>query len=199
MRDEDRVATDASKPFHHVLRIFHAAAEEQQLRFARRERERQFVVHAANRVGNHLVFVDHEKLRAVPAQEAGTLRFEGRDQDPGVEIQRQIAGRNANVPAARAPFRQLVVRQGPCRHGKNRLPFQRWVEQFENEGLARAGRRLDDDVLPITERADGILLPEIRNDHVDLEPLQHGKTWSAPSVIQPAHRAAPVTASLCEA
>ena len=136
VRDEDRVATDASKPFHHVLRIFHAAAEKQELRFARRERERQFVVHAANRVGNHLVFVDHEKLRAVPAQEAGTLRFEGRDQDPGVEIQRQIAGRNANVPAARAPFRQLVVRQGPCRHGKNRLPFQRWVEQFENEGLA---------------------------------------------------------------
>ncbi len=173
VRDEHRVATDSLKPRDHILRIFHTAAEEQELRFRRREGERQFVMHAPHRVGDHLIFVDHEKARTVPAQEAGTLCFQGRDHDPGIEIQGQIAGRNADVPATRAPFRELVVRQRSRGHGEDRLPFEGRVEQLKNEGLARAGRRLDDHVLPIAERVDGLLLPEIRDDEIYFESRWH--------------------------
>ena len=126
-------------------------------------------MHAANRIGDHLIFVDDEKPRTVAPQKAGALRFQGRDENLRAEIQREIARRDAHIPAARAPFRELVVRERARRHGKNRLPFQRRIEQLEDVGLARTGRRLDDDVLPIAERADRFLLPEIRDDEIYFE------------------------------
>ena len=94
-------------------------------------------------------------------------------------FKREIAGRDAHIPAARPPFGELVVRQGARRDGEDRLPFQRRIEQLEDVGLARTGRRLHDDVLPCAQRADRLLLPEIRDDQVDLEPLQHRRNCTA--------------------
>ena len=130
-------------------------------------------MHAANRIGNHLVFVDHQKPRTVPPQKTGALRFQRRHENFRIEIQRQIARGDADIPAPRAPFRQLVIGQRARRHGKDRLPFQRRIEQLEDEGLARTGRRLDDDILPVAERADGFLLPEIRDDEIYFESRRH--------------------------
>src|SRR5207244_13482613 len=52
VRDEDRVATDALKPPDDILRIFDAAAQEQEWPFRRRQRQRALVRHAPNRIGD---------------------------------------------------------------------------------------------------------------------------------------------------
>ena len=173
MRDEHGIASDPLQPSDDVLRISHAAAEQEQLRLRRREREGEFVMHAAHRVGDHLIFVDHEKLRAIAPKEPRALRFQRRDDHLGVEIQGEIARGDADVPAARTPFREFVVRERARRDGEDRLPFQRRVEQLEDVGLARAGRRLDHDILARLQGAHRFLLPEIRDDQVDLESLEH--------------------------
>ena len=130
-------------------------------------------MHAAHRVADHLVFVDHEKLRPVATQEAGALRFERGDDDLGIEVQGEIAGRDADIPAAGAPFGELVVRECAGRDGEDGLAFERGIEQLENVSLARAGGRLDNHVLARLQSAHRFLLPEIGDDQVDLEPLQH--------------------------
>ena len=139
----------------------------------RRERERQLVMHAAHRIGDHLIFVDDEKLRPVAPQKTRALSFQGGDENLRAEIQRQIAGRDADIPAARAPFREFVIGQRARRHRENGLPFQRRIKQLEDVGLPRTGRRLDDDVFPIAQRPDGLLLPEIGDHQIDFESLRH--------------------------
>ena len=176
MRDQDGIAADAPEPGDDVVRILHAATEQEQLRFRRSKSEREFVVHAANGIGDHLVFVDDEQLRAVAAKETGPLRFQSRDENFRAEIDRQVAGGNADIPAAGAPFRQFVVRESARRDGENRLPFQRRIKQLEDVSLARTGGRLDDDVFPIAKRAHGVLLPEIGDDQIDFEAGRHRKT-----------------------
>ncbi len=86
MRDENSIAPDALQPRDDVLRIPDAAAEQEQLGLRRRERERQFVMHAAHRVGDHLVFVDHEQLRTLPPEKTGALRLERGDDDFRVQV-----------------------------------------------------------------------------------------------------------------
>src|SRR2546423_1868140 len=81
MRNQYRIASDPSQPRDNILRILHAAAEQKQLGLRRRERQRQFVVHAADWIGDHLIFVDDEELRTVAAEKTGTLRLERRDQN----------------------------------------------------------------------------------------------------------------------
>ena len=117
------------------------------MRFRRRESERQFIMHAAHCVGDDLVFVDDKQPRAFAAQKTGALGFQRRNENPRIQIQREIARGDADIPATRSPFREFVVRQRARGHGKNRLPFERRVEQLENVGLARAGRRLHDHIL----------------------------------------------------
>ena len=67
--DEHRVAAIPAQPIDHVLRIVHAPAEQEQLRFRRGERERQLVMHPAHRIGDELILVDHEQARTLPAGE----------------------------------------------------------------------------------------------------------------------------------
>ncbi len=179
MRDKNCIATDPLEPRDDILRIRDAAAEQEQLRLARRQSERQFVMHPANRIGDHLIFIDHEELRTVATEEAGALRFQRRDDDPGVEIQREIARGDADIPAARAPFREFVVRERARRNGENRLAFEGGIKQFENVGLARAGRGLDDHILARPQSAHRLLLPEIGDDEIDLESLKHRRTSHA--------------------
>ena len=109
MGNQHWIATDSSKPRGDIVWVLHAAAEQKQLRLPRRERQGQLVMHAANRIGDHLVFVDDEQLWAVAPEKTSALRLKRGDQNFRVEIQRQIASRDADIPPARAPFRELVV------------------------------------------------------------------------------------------
>ena len=74
--DEHGLASEAFQPFDDLLRIGHAAAEEEELRAGRRQREGQFVIQAPVRVAQHLVFVHHQQGRAVAADEAVLLGFQ---------------------------------------------------------------------------------------------------------------------------
>jgi hypothetical protein len=77
-----------------------------------------------------------------------------------------VAGRDADVPAARFPLAPFVVGQRAGGHGEDGLPASRCVAaldvELENARLARAGGRVDDHVRPAAQRAHGVLLPEIR-------------------------------------
>ena len=104
-----------------LLRIGDAAAQQQQLRMGRRERERQFVVQSTVRVAEHLVFVHDEQGRALAGDEPVLLRFQRGHEDGRAEIFRQIASGDADRPAAPAPLGEFIVRQRTSRDGVNRL------------------------------------------------------------------------------
>ena len=85
----------------------------------------------------------------------------------------QIASGDADLPAAPAPLGEFIVRQRASWDGVNRLAARlaRMGPQLEDQCLARAGGRLDDDVLAFPKRSHGLLLPEI--GHSDL--VERGK------------------------
>ncbi len=178
MRDEDGIAPNPLQPRDNILGIADAAAEQQELRLRRRQREREFVMHAAHGVADHLVFIHHQQLRAVPAEEARPLRLKRGDDDLGIEIEREVAGRDAHIPAARAPLREFIVRERAGGDSEDGLPFQARVEQLEDVSFARTSRRLHDHVLPLLQGAHRFLLPKIGDDQVDLESLQHRGTYA---------------------
>src|SRR5216683_3425387 len=130
-------------------------------------------MHAAHRIGNHLVFIDNEQLRSFAAKKASALRLKRRDHHTGIEIQREIASGNADIPSARAPFRQLVIRERARWNSENSLSLQHGIKQFKNVGLARTGRCLHDNIFAFTQRAHRLLLPEIGNDETDFETAWH--------------------------
>ena len=103
--DEYRLAAETAEPFNHILRIAHAAAEQEQLRVRRRERQRQFVIEATVRITNHLVFIDHQEFGSFTADKPSLLCFQRRHQHRRIKILGKIAGGNADIPASRAPFR----------------------------------------------------------------------------------------------
>ena len=120
------------------------------------------------RVAEHLVFVDDEQARTLLAQEIAALGFQRCDDHARVRALDDVARADADIPTDGAPLGKFVIRQRPGRHREHRLSAQRRVEQFENVRLARAGRCVDDHVAPVTQRRDGLLLPEIRDAKVDL-------------------------------
>ena len=85
-----------------------------------------------------------------------------------LEILRQVAGGDADVPAARAPFGEFVVGQRAGRHGVDGLAAVLALvgPELEDQRLARAGGRLHDDVLALAQGGHGLLLPEV--GHGDL-------------------------------
>ena len=104
MGDEDGVAADAAEPLGHVMGIGNAAAEEEELRLWRGEGHGELVIYTAHRVGEHLVLVHHEEAGAFAAQEAAFLSLKGGDHHAGIEAEGEIAGGDADVPAATAPL-----------------------------------------------------------------------------------------------
>lgn len=173
--DQFRHATETLKPFHDVLRIGDAAAEEEQLRLRRREGEGEFVVQPAILVADHLIFVHDQQRGAVAANESVLLRLQCGDKDGRFEIFREITGGDADVPAARAPFGELVIGEGARGHGVNRLAaiFPLVRPQLEDERLAGAGGRLHHHVAPVAQGRDRLLLPEV--GHGDL--VQRGNIF----------------------
>ena len=79
--DQRRPPPQPFQPRHHLLRIGHAAAQEQQLRARRRQGQRQLVIQAPVRVAQHLVFVHHQQRRAVAADQPVLLRLQRRHDD----------------------------------------------------------------------------------------------------------------------
>ena len=51
---------------------------------------------------------------------------------------------------------ELVIGQGPGGNGENGLTFQRGEKQFEDVGLARSGRGVDDDVPALAQGVHGV-------------------------------------------
>ena len=163
--DENGVAAKAVEPSDDGIGIGDAAAEEQKLGLGRREGEGEFVIQAAVGVADHLVFVHDEEGGAVALDEAVFLGFERGDEDGGVEIFGEVAGGDADIPAASAPFGEFVIGEGAGGDGVDGLAaiFAAVGPKLEDQGLARAGGGLDDDVLAGTQRGDGLLLPEVGN------------------------------------
>ena len=91
------------------------------MRLRRRQRHREFIVQAAVRVAEHLILVHDEQRWPIAFDQPALLSFERGDEDRRVEIFGEIAGSDADVPAARAPFGEFVIRQRASRHGVDRL------------------------------------------------------------------------------
>ena len=142
-----------------------AAAEEEKLGLGWGEGEGKFIVKPAVGVADHLVFVNNEQGGSIALDEAVFLRLQRGDENGGVEIFGEVASGDADVPAASAPLGEFVIGKGAGGDGVDGLAaiFTAIGPKLENERLARAGGRLDDDVLSIAQRADGLLLPEIGN------------------------------------
>jgi len=166
--DQVGVASQTPQPLDHVLRIADAAAQQQELCGGRGQGDGQLVVEPAVGVPDHLVFIDDEQAWAGALHQAVLLCFERGDEDRRVEILGQVARGDADVPPARPPLGQFVVRQRACRNGIDRLaPIMALLgPDLENQCLARTGRRLDDDVTARTQGADRFLLPEVGHDHL---------------------------------
>ena len=162
--DERGVAPDASQPGDDILGIGDAAAEEEELCFRRRQGESELVVHAADGVGDHLVFVDDQKTRPAALEKLALLRFQGGDDHLCVEFGGEVAGGNAHVPAPSMPLREFVVGERTGGHGEDGLAFQGRKEELEDVGFPRAGGGVNDDVPALAQRAHGVLLPEVGND-----------------------------------
>ena len=112
-----------------------------------------------------MIFVDDQQHRTVPLNEPVLLSLQGCDDDWRAEVFREIPGCDADIPAACAPFGELVVRK---RTGRNRVNSLTAIlallrPQLENECLAGAGRRLDHDVLAGAQSGHGLLLPKVRD------------------------------------
>ena len=161
--DQNGLAAKPLQPFDDILRIADAAAEQEQLRLRRRQGHGELVIQAAVEVAEHLVLVHDQQGGAVALDEAVLLRLQRGDQHGGAEVFRQVARGDADVPAARAPFGELVVGQRAGRHRVDGLPAILALvgPELEDQRLARPGRRLDDHVLALAQGADGLLLPEV--------------------------------------
>ena len=168
MADQDGLAAKAVQPFDDILRVAHAAAQQQQLRLRRRQRDGQLVIEAAVRVAEHLVFVHDEQRRAVALNEAVLLGLQRGHQHGRAQVLRQVARGNADIPAAGAPLGQLVIGQRAGWHSVDGLAAVLALvgPELEDQRLARPGRGLDDDVLALAQGGDGLLLPEV--GHRDL-------------------------------
>ncbi|MEY2598769.1 MAG: hypothetical protein RLZZ142_1028, partial [Verrucomicrobiota bacterium] len=159
--DEFRVASDAFEPGDDVLGVGDGAAEEEKLRFWRGHGDGLLVVDAADGVGDHLVFVDDEQSGAASGEEADALGFEGGDEDGAVEGLAQVACGDADLPSPFAPLGEFVIGERAGGDGEDGLPFKGGVEEFEDEGFAGTGGRVNHDIASLAQGLDGALLPEV--------------------------------------
>ena len=165
MSHELGLASEPLQPLHDVVRVLDAAAEQEQPRLRRGHGDGQLVVQAPVRIGEHLIFVDHQQRRAVAADEPVFLCLQRGDDDGRVEIFAEVTGRDADVPATRSPFGQFVIGQSAGGDGVDGLAVGLAVvgPQLEDQRLARTGRRVDDDILARAQRGHGLLLPQVRD------------------------------------
>ena len=169
-----RVTAQALQPCNDMARVGHAAAEQQQLGLGRCHGDGQLVVESPFGVAQHLVLIDHQQLGTIAVEEAVFLRLQRGDDDRRVEVLRQIAGGDSDVPAARPPLGEFVIRQGAGRHGVDRLTGVAAVigPQLKNEGFAGASGRVNNHIPAGPQMLHGLLLPQVRHNNL----VQSGKT-----------------------
>ena len=169
--DAGDLAAEALEPTGNRLGVPDAAAQEQELGRGRGQGEDGLVGRPPFLVGQHLVLVDREQGGGVPLEEAGALGLEGGDEHPRPGVLRHVPGRDADVPTPPGPLRPFVVGEGAGGDGEDRLaPDPGLDEALEDQGLARPGGGLEDDVLARAEPAEGLQLPEVGNG----EGVRHG-------------------------
>ena len=189
--DDRRVAAEPLQPGRYVVGIGHGAGEQEQLHLARGKPQHALVVVAAVRIRDPMIFVDDEQfegresgLRAglggnlaarwrpgpvrasgihCPGHHEALHRLEGRHHDRRLRVDAEIAGHDAHVPVAGAPFGELVVGQRARGHREERAPRKARLlgPTFENVGLAGARRRVDDHVLARAQRGQCQRLPPV--------------------------------------
>src|SRR4051812_41458962 len=152
-------------------------------------------MHTTHGVADHLKFVDDEKARSFASKKAAALSFQCGHDDASVQVDRDISGRDADVPAAGPPLGELVIGQCARRNREDCLFLQIRVEQLKDVGLPGSGRRLHDNILSLLQGANSLLLPQIRNDEINPEPLQHGLPSRNGGVDQESRQAADTAAS----
>ena len=157
--DQYGFATDTFEPGDDVARIGHTPAEQKQLGPSRRKGNREFVMHAAHRIAQHLKFIDDKEARTFAAQETPALSLEGRDDDARIEVNGDVAGGNPDIPAATAPFGQFVVGECASRNRENGLLLQVRIKELKYICLAGTGGSLDDNVVTFLQSSQGFLLP----------------------------------------
>ena len=179
-------ATEVAEPGGDVFGVGDGTAEQEESGVGWSEGDGAFVVAAARGVGDHLVFVDDQDGGAFTAYEALDLGFEGGDEDGSVDVFREIACGNADIPFGVFPFGVFVVGEGAGGDGVDGLAFEFEVagpmEELEDVGFARASGGTDDDVGAGAEVIDGLMLPEIgefevvdRGEHRGRGELNRGK------------------------
>ena len=119
--DENGMTAQAAEPFDHVLGVGHAAAQEQQLGFGRGQSQSQLIIQPAVLIAEHLILIDDQQSGTVALNEPVLLRLQRGHQDGSVKILGQIAGGDADIPAAGAPLGQFVIGQGAGGNGVNGL------------------------------------------------------------------------------
>ena len=161
--DDLGFAPETAQPGDDVVRIRHGAAEQEQTRVRRGERDGGLVVRAACVVGDHLVFVDDEQRGPLAAHEALELRLQRGDDDRRIDILRDVAGGDADMPLRVLPFGVFVIREGSRGHGVDGLAAEMTplMQQLKDVRLPRAGGRADDDIGARTQQIHRLVLPGI--------------------------------------
>ena len=152
-------ALEAQEPVADDGGVGDAAAEKEELGFGGEGEDGAFVVVTAEGVGEPLVFVDD-----VEGGVGGELLgLEGGDDEGGVGVVGEVAGGDADAPPLAGPLGEFVVGEGAGGDGVDDLAGSAALleELLEDEGLARAGGGLDDDVVAGGEGADGLGLPGV--------------------------------------
>ncbi len=170
-----RLAPQLAEPCADIVGVGDATAEEQELDADRERDDGALVVVAAGGVGDPLVFVDHDGP-GVTAIAEGTLRgLQGGHDDGGIGGVGDVARHDADPPVPGAPLGEFVIGQRAGGDGVIGLSAAGPAldEFFENEGLARAGRGIDDDIGAVAECRDGLHLPGVGNQDV-LQRVEHG-------------------------
>ena len=181
-----RLPPQPHQPGSDILRIRNIAAEQEHLRVEAQRKEQPLVMITPVRIGQPLVLVDHQKLEgcARPGSHARPrLRharlekalhsLERRDNDRRVRRDRHIPGGDPDLPAARPPFGELVVRQRPGWHRVKRAPRKVGLlnPPLKDIRLSGTGGRVNDHVLPSFESLDRLRLPTI-GKHQPLQSLK---------------------------
>ena len=176
--DDGDLAAEAGQPSGDVVGIGHGAGEEEQLHRGGQGGEHALVVVAPRGIAEPLVFVDHEQVgkargggfgkALVPgggsrAEEGALGGLEGGDDGRGVEVDGEVAGADADAPAAGAPLGEFVVGEGAGGHGEDGAAGEVVLldETFEDVGFARAGGGVDDHIPAGSQRVHGVSLPGI--------------------------------------
>ena len=142
--DDLGLAAQPAEPRGDVLWIRHRPGEQQELQVPRRGKQHPLVVIPAVRIRQPMVLIDRKEPEGLPqtairrVDDPPLHRLQGRDDHRGLRPHAEVSGHDAHLPTPRAPLGELIVGQGPRRHGEKRSPTKRGLlhPAFEHVGLS---------------------------------------------------------------